>query len=129
MEFRFSKICGVIPGALEVGVEYVRETEGVKEFLLLEVAPFFWGRKTLMKVKSALRYKEGSEADVQEVNYETLPQGLKVSAGQVAKKHLKAGNFELPAPPAPKRASKAKPAAIPEAPEAPAADDRQLSLF
>jgi hypothetical protein len=127
MEFRFSKICGVIPGALEVGVEYVIEKEGVKEFLLLEVAPFHWGQKTLMKVKSALRYKEGSEDDVQEVNYETLPQGLKVSAGQVAKKHLKAGNFELPAPPAPKRASKA--AAIPEAPEAPAADDRQLSLF
>jgi hypothetical protein len=128
MEFRFSKICGVIEDTLEVGVEYVIEKEGVKEFLLLEVAPFHWGRKTLLKVRSALRYKEGSEADVQEVNYETLPQGLKVSAGQVAKKHLKAGGFELPAPPAPKRASKAT-AAIPEAPEAPAADDRQLSLF
>ena len=127
MEFRFSKICGVIPAALECGVEYVIEKEGVKEFLLLEVAPFHWGRKTLMKVKSALRYKEGSEADVQEVDYEILPLGIKVSAGQVAKKHLKAAGLTLPAPPAPKRASKA--AAIPEAPEAPAADDRQLSLF
>jgi hypothetical protein len=128
MEFRFSKICGVIPGALEVGVEYVIEKEGVvKEFLLLEVAPFHWGQKTLMKVKSALRYKEGSEADVQEVDYEILPLGLKVSAGQVAKKHLKAAGLTLPAPPAPKRASKA--VAPTEAPEAPAADDRQLSLF
>ena len=128
MEFRFSKICGVIPETLEVGVEYVIEKEeGVKEFLLLEVGPFHWGRKTLMKVRNGLRYKEGSEADVQEVNYDAIPQGLRVSAGQVAKRHLKAMAFQLPAPPAPKRASKA--AAIPETPEAPAADDRQLSLF
>jgi hypothetical protein len=127
MEFRFSKICGVIPETLEVGVEYVIEKEGVKEFLLLEVGPFHWGRKTLMKVRNGLRYKEGGEADVQEVNYDAIPQGVKVSAGQVAKKHLKAMAFQLPAPPAPKRASKA--AAIPEAPEAPAECDRQLSLF
>lgn len=123
MDFKFVKVVGHTD-SLEVGVEYKRETEGGVEVLLLEVAPFHWGQKTLMKVQAGVRYPEGDEAAAVDALYSEATQGLKVSAGQVAKKYLRDRGLTLPPPPPPKRRGKAAAEPTPS----PAVDDRQLSL-
>lgn len=128
MDFKFVKVVGHT-AHLEVGVEYKREVDGIFEVLLLEVAPFHWGQKTLMKVQAGVRYPEGNEASAVDALYADATQGLKVSAGQVAKKYLRDRGIGLPPPPPPKRRGKAAAAAAAEEPTpSPAVDDRQLSL-
>jgi len=124
MDYKFSGIVGHTD-ALEVGITYKRSTEAGVEVLLLEVAPFHWGQKTLMKIQSGLRYMEGKEGDAVDATYSEAAQGLKVSAGAVAKKYLKDRAITLPSPPPPKRRGKA---AAEEPTPSPAVDDRQLSL-
>lgn len=125
MDFKFVKVVGHTEN-LEVGVEYKREQDtGLIEVLLLEVAPFHWGQKTLMKVQAGVRYLEGREDVAVDALYSEACQGLKVSAGQMAKKYLKDKGLVLPAPPPPKRRGKA---AAAEPTPSPAVDDRQLSL-
>lgn len=123
MDFKFVKVIGHT-SSLEVGVEYKREVEGGVEVLLLEVAPFHWGQKTLMKVQAGVRYPEGKEDAAVDALYADATQGLKVSAGQVAKKYLRDRGLTLPPPPPPKRRGKAAEEPTPS----PAVDDRQLSL-
>lgn len=124
MDFKLSCVIGVTDN-LEVGVEYKRPVEGGVEVLLLEVAPFHWGQKTLMKVQSGVRYLEGKEDAAVDALYTEATQGLKVSAGQVAKKYLRDLGLTLPPPPPPKRRGKAS---SEEPTPSPAVDDRQLSL-
>lgn len=124
MDFKFVKVIGHTEN-LEVGVEYKREVDGGVEVLLLEVAPFHWGQKTLMKVQAGVRYPEGKEDAAVDALYSEATQGLKVSAGQVAKKYLRDRGLTLPPPPPPKRRGKA---AAEEPTPSPAVDDRQLSL-
>ena len=123
MDFKFSCVIGVTDN-LEVGVEYKRSVDAGVEVLLLEVAPFHWGQKTLMKVQSGVRYLEGKEDAAVDALYSEATQGLKVSAGQVAKKYLRDRGLTLPPPPPPKRRGKA----AAEEPTPSPADDRQLSL-
>ena len=127
MDFKFVKVVGHT-AHLEVGVEYKREVEGGGvEVLLLEVAPFHWGQKTLMKVQAGVRYPEGKEDAAVDALYADATQGLKVSAGQVAKRYLRDRGLTLPPPPPPKRRGKAA-AEAEEPTPSPAVDDRQLSL-
>lgn len=126
MDFKFVKVVGHT-AHLEVGVEYKREVDGIFEVLLLEVAPFHWGQKTLMKVQAGVRYPEGVPDAAVDALYSEATQGLKVSAGQVAKRYLRDRGIALPPPPPPKRRGKAAGAAEEPTPS-PAVDDRQLSL-
>ena len=123
VDFKFVKVIGHTEN-LEVGVEYKRPIDGGVEVLLLEVAPFHWGQKTLMKVQAGVRYPENNEAAAVDALYAEATQGLKVSAGQVAKKYLRDLGIALPPPPPPKRRGKA----AAEEPTPSPADDRQLSL-
>ena len=79
----------------------------------------------MMKVQAGVRYPEGKEDAAVDALYADAAQGLKVSAGQVAKKYLRDRGLTLPPPPPPKRRGKA---AAEEPTPSPAVDDRQLSL-
>ena len=127
VDFKFVKVIGHTEN-LEVGVEYKRPIDGGVEVLLLEVAPFHWGQKTLMKVQAGVRYPENNEDAAVDALYAEATQGLKVSAGQVAKKYLRDLGLALPPPPPPKRRGKAAAEASAEEPTPSPADDRQLSL-
>ena len=99
---------GMDASTLEVVVRIVPD-EG--EAFDVMASPFFWGRKTLMKV---CLWERGEAV---EDGNSILTQGMKVSVGSLAKKAIKDAGLTLPEPPPAKRGAKA--AAAVEAPAVP----------
>jgi hypothetical protein len=103
-----SQVLGLDLKTLEVVVK-ITPQEG--ETFQVMASPFFWGRKTLMKV---CLWERGEAV---ETGNDILSQGMKVSIGALAKKAIKDAGLVLPEAPPSKRGAKA--AAAVEAPAAP----------
>jgi hypothetical protein len=92
-----SQVLGLDVKTLEVVVK-ITPQEG--EAFEVMASPFFWGRKTLMKV---CLWERGEAV---ETGNDILTQGMKVSVGSMAKKALKDAGLTLPEAPPSKRGAK-----------------------